>query len=470
MSVDRFWIEKAAAIVGPGALLTQGSVLEAYSHDEFAVQSYAQAPEAVIKPATEEQVAQIVRLCSENDIPITARGGGTGLAAACVPSSGGIVLSLERLNRIVRMDPDNFSITVQAGVTLDQINQSAEEVGLFFPPHPGDESAMAGGMVATNAGGARAVRYGTIKRFVLGLQVVLAEGTIIEMGGSYIKSSMGYNLLDLMIGSEGTLGIITQVTLALMPKPGSIQTLIAPFDSVSAAIQGVPAVLKRGVIPFAVEFLDRPAIRCAERLVKKKWPGEAAAASLLLILDGPNDEFVLAQAETIGEVLQQKGALDILLAEHKERQQDILNIRSMVYEALRPGTAELFDICVPRSQIAGHVEFVHHLEERFEVPLPTYGHAADGNVHTNFMHRQIEDGILGPEVRDWRTKHEQVRREIFNDAIRRKGIISGEHGIGMAKRDYLVKNLSEAHVAMMRSIKKTLDPKCILNPGKIFTM
>jgi glycolate oxidase len=470
MSLDKNWLKRAADIVGAGGILTDAEDLEAYSHDEYALETYLKIPKAVVRPSSEMQVAEIVKLCASTGVPVTARGGGTGLSAACVPDANGIVLSMERLNKIVEADPDNYALTVQAGTTLDQINTAAEEIGLFFPPHPGDESAMAGGMVATNAGGARAVKYGTIKRFVLGLQVVLASGQMVELGGSFIKSSTGYSLMELMIGSEGTLGIITRVTLALLPKPGSIQTLLVPFQTVAAAIESVPAVLNRGIVPFAVEFVERSAIACAERLVNKTWPAQQGPASLLIILDGPDEDLVLSQAEAIGEVLEEKGALDILLADSKEKQEEILGIRSMIYEALRPGTVELFDVCVPRSQIAGHVEFVHSLEEMYGIPLPTYGHAADGNVHTNVMRTRVEDGILGEEIPDWTAKHEAVRREIFDDVIRRKGNISGEHGIGLAKRDYLINNIGETNIELMRGIKKTLDPRGILNPGKIFTV
>ena len=470
MSVDKDWLKRAADIVGSDGVLVEEADLEAYGHDEYALQMYLQIPKAVVRPSTEQQVAEIVKLCAQTGVPITARGGGTGLAAACVPDAESIVLSLERLNKVVEADPDNYALTVQAGVTLDQINAAAEEIGLFFPPHPGDESAMAGGMVATNAGGARAVKYGTIKRFVLGLQVVLASGQIIELGGSFMKSSTGYSLMELMIGSEGTLGIVTRVTLALLPKPGSIQTLLAPFQTVAAAIESVPAVLNRGIVPFAVEFVERSAIASAERLLKKTWPASQGPASLLLMLDGADEDLVLTQAEAIGEVLEQQGALDILLADNREKQEEILAIRSMIYEALRPGTVELFDVCVPRSQIAGHVEFVHTLEQKYQVPLPTYGHAADGNVHTNFMRNRLEEGVIGEEIPEWSAKHEAVRREIFDDVIRRKGNISGEHGIGLAKRDYLINNIGETNIQLMRSIKRAFDPKGILNPGKIFSL
>ncbi len=468
MPVDRQWLSRAGEIVGQGGLVTEAEALAPYGRDELALDSYAQAPAAVIRPQTEEQVARIVRFCGQTGVPLTARGGGTGLAAACVPAPGGVVLSLERLNRVVEADAANLSITVQAGVTLEQLAAEAGKLGLFFPPHPGDEGAMVGGMVATNAGGARAVKYGTIKHFVLGLQVVLADGETLELGGNFMKSSMGYNLMGLLIGSEGTLGIITRVTLALLPAPGSIQTLLAPFAAVKEAVQSVPAILARGIVPFAVEFVERAAVRCAERLLDRRWPADRGEASLLVMLEGPEEQTVLSQAERVGEVLEGAGALDVLIADQPEKQKEILEIRSMIYEALRPGTAELFDVCVPRSEVAGHVELVHELERRHQAPLPTYGHAADGNVHTNFMRVRMEDGVLGEEISGWREKHAAVRREIFADVVRRRGVISGEHGIGLAKRDYLAENLGPRSVELMRAVKRVLDPAGILNPGKIF--
>ena len=470
MPTDERWFNRARKIVGDTGVLTDAADLEPYGHDEYSVDTYNRLPLAVIRPSDENQVASVVRLCADTGVPLTARGGGTGLAAACVPSPNGVVLSFERLKQVVEVDPANFSITVQAGATLHEIYQAADEHGLFFPPHPGDESAMAGGMVATNAGGARAVKYGSIKRFLLGLQVVLADGETVELGGKFIKSSTGYNLLDLMVGSEGTLGVITRVTLRLLPRPGSIQSLVAPFRTVKGAIESVQAVLMGGIIPFAVEFVEHAAISCAERLLDKTWPARQGTASLLLMLDGTDEETVLRQAEAVAGILEGQDVLDVLIADQKAKQEEILEIRSAIWEGLREGTAELFDVCVPRSEIAGHVAFVHELEERYDVQLPTYGHAADGNVHSNYMRLRIEDGKLGAEIPGWREKHAEVRREIFDDVIRRRGVVSGEHGIGLAKRDYLSRNLSARSIAAMKAVKKALDPQGILNPGKVFEL
>lgn len=465
------WLKKAKNIVGDDGVLDREEDVRAYAHDESAMDAYAELPLAVVKPSTEQHVSDLVRLCAETCVPVTARGGGTGLSAACVPSTEGIVLSLERMDRMIEASASDAAITVQAGMTLARFYEEVDGMGLFFPPHPGDESAMMGGLIATNAGGARAVKYGTVRNFVRGLQVVLAGGEIVNLGGSYMKSSAGYSLLSLLIGSEGTLGIITRVTLALLPHPGSIQTLIAPFATVHEAIETVPAILESGIVPFAVEFVEHASIRCAERLLNRHWPAHEGNASLLIMLDGASETAVMDLAERVAEVLEGKGARDVLLAEHSDQQREILEIRSMIYESLRPGSLELLDVCVPRSQIAPHVEFVHSLEEKMNIQLPTYGHAADGNVHTHLMRVHIEeDGSLGAEVPGWREHCEKARKEIFDDAVRRGGVISGEHGVGLMKREHLESNIGQTAVAMMRSVKKALDPQGILNPGKIFSL
>jgi glycolate oxidase len=462
------WTKKVIDIVGAANLITDPGDLETYSHDEFASEEYRQAPLAVVRPKTENEAASLVRLFGKYNIPITARGGGTGLSAACIPSEGGVVLSLERMNGVVDRDEENAFITVQAGMSLKHLYEEVEEMGLFFPPHPGDESAQIGGTVATNAGGARAVKYGTIKRFIQALQVVLADGTIVEVGGRTLKSSCGYDLLNLFVGSEGTLGIITRVTLSLMLKPGSIQTLVIPFDTIKQAVGSVPVLLSQGITPVAVEFLSNDVIRCSEALLNLNWPTHQGEASLLLILDGNEDDELLLEAERIAEIMDEQGAIDVFIAEHKDKQREILEIRSMLYEALRPGTVELFDICVPRSEIAGHVEYVQSLEDELKVPLPTFGHAADGNVHTHSMRLFITDGRLGSEIPGWQEKHIEVRTKLYEDAVHRGGVISGEHGIGLVKRDFFMQNIGKPNLAVMNSIKKAMDPQGILNPGKIF--
>jgi glycolate oxidase len=461
-------IDSLAGIVGAANLLREPADVEPFSHDETASGFTPVLPVAVVKPATEEQVVEVIRFCAERGLPVTPRGGGTGLAGACVPSTGAVVLSLERLDRVLEVDRRNHTITVQAGVAMGKVFAAAKEAGLFFPPHPGDESAMAGGVVATNAGGARAVKYGTIRRFLAGLRVVLADGTILDLGGKFQKSSTGYNLMGLMVGSEGTLGVITRVTFALLANPGCLQTLVVPFDSIDAATAAVADLLDRGITPCAAEFVEHTAIRCVERLLAKAWPARVGSASLMFILDGAGEDEVMAAAQSVASVMEANGALDVLVAEGEARQAEILEIRSMIYEALRPGVIELFDVSLPRSEIPGHVRRVHELEREHGIPLPTIGHAADGNVHAHAMRRAIDDGLLGAEIDGWRERHERVRAGIYDDAMARGGVISGEHGIGLVKKDLLARNVGEGAVAAMRAIRRALDPKGILNPGKIF--
>src|SRR3990172_100134 len=249
MAVSTEWIQLAQDIVGSTHVSTDRNELASLSHDEFPHDWYANMPEALVRPGSEEEIASIVKLCRRFRIPLTVRGGGTGLSAACVPCPGGIVLSMERLNQLIEADRDNSAITVQAGMTLHRLYEEVEKMGLYFPPHPGAEGAFCGGVVATNAGGARAVKYGAVRRFVLGLRVILADGSTMDLGGKIIKSSSGYDLLSLMIGSEGTLSVITRVTFSLIPKPGAMFTLVVPFQTVQMAIEAVPAILKTGIIP-----------------------------------------------------------------------------------------------------------------------------------------------------------------------------------------------------------------------------
>ncbi len=469
MALSAAWLAGARQIVGE-RLISDPDTLAPFGHDEYATQAFAAVPLAVVKPSDEKEVAALVRLCLREKVPLTVRGGGTGLAGGCIPSAGGVVLSMELLNKVIEADPKNHTITVQAGMTLKRLYEEVDAMSLYFPPHPGDEGAFIGGAVAANAGGARAVKYGTVKRFVLGLQVVLASGEVMELGGKFIKSSTGYHLLELMIGSEGTLGVITRVTLGLLPRMGSVQTLIAPFTTVQQAIDAVPGMLDRGIIPCAVEFVEHSAMRAAERLLNKTWPARVGAASLMIILDGRDEEDTLAQAEAIGTAMEAGGALDVLLSDQKAKQAEILELRSNLYEAVRPAMVEVYDVCVPRSEIANHVGFVHALEARLGVSMPCFGHAADGNVHSHFLKSLLDDGLFGPELPDWASHREEATEAIYADVARRGGVISGEHGIGLVKRKYLPMNLGPIQLAAMRAIKNALDPQGILNPGKIFEL
>ena len=460
-------VDLCTQIVGVDGILTDPDDRAGYSRDEYADEDLKCLPVAVVRPRTTAEVSEIVQLCNEKKIPITVRGSGTGLSGGCVPSADGFVLSTERLQESCEADRANQAITVGAGLSLQGLYEKVEAAGMFFPPHPGDESATVGGAVATNAGGSRAVKYGTIRDFVLGITVVLADGEILEIGRGVRKATSGYDLMDLIIGSEGTLAIITEVTLSLISPPGSLMTLVAPFETVTEAINAVPSILEAGIVPMAIEFIEHETLRCTERLIDKSWPPKDGTASCMFILDGASEDEVFARAEEVAEVLESAGALDILSATTAEQQRTILELRSTVYEALRPATAELLDICVPRSEIAGHVAFVASLEKKYNVQLPTYGHAADGNVHTHLLHHRIEDGVVGEEITDWKTLQSELRKAIYDDAVARNGVISGEHGIGIVKRGYLAEYASPRSLEIMRGIKRVFDPQGILNPGKV---
>jgi glycolate oxidase len=466
-ALPREWLRRAAAIVGEGNLVTGTDALQPYSHDEYPLSTYARIPEAVVRPGNEEEVAGIVRLCAETGVPVTPVGARTGLAGGCIPAPGGIGLSVERLTRVLDMDRVNHTITLEAGVALKVLYEAADSMGLFFPPHPGEEGATIGGAVAANAGGARTVKYGTVKRFVQGLRVVLASGQTLELGGKYQKSSSGYSLLPLFIGSEGTLGVITSVTLALVPRPGVVNTLVAPFASVGAAAAAVTEILASGIVPAAVELVEEVIIAAAETYLKRSWPVKQGAAQLMVILDARTEEDLLQQEELLAEKLAQAGALEILVAESAARQAEILQLRSVMYEALRPQTVEILDVCVPRSEFAAHLELVHALEREHDIPIAVVGHAADGNVHAQILRRRVVAGAFAEEVPNWQSKVALVRDAILLDAKRRGGVISGEHGIGQAKRGLLVLDVGERAVEIMRGIKGVLDPQGIMNPGKV---
>ena len=462
-------LEELSAITGRVNLISDSERMIDYGHDEFSLQDISHLPEVVVKPGTTDEVVAILRLASRESIPVTPRGGATGLCGGCVPVHGGIVLSLERMNRILEIDLENQMAVVEAGVTLQEFTKGAEEAGLSFPPHPGEESAMIGGLIATNAGGSRAVKYGVIRNYIRGLEVVLPRGPVIELGGKLMKSSTGYNLLHLFIGSEGTLGVVTKAVIQLLPPFEVTRSLVVPFARLEDAIETVPLLLKKKILPMAVEFVERDIIAISEDYLHKRWPCREGKTHLLIILDAPSEPEMDRLSQVVAEVCFEKGAIDIFIADTAHKQDEVLQIRSKIYEAIKSQTIEILDIAVPRAEIAGHVEKVFEVSRRYGIWLPTFGHAADGNVHTHIMKARLEGGKVIPlEEADWREKLEKVRGELYEDCRRRGGVISGEHGIGLVKKKYFLATLDRYQIELMKGIKKVFDPDHILNPGKIF--
>ncbi len=469
--IDPQAIQALRTIVGERGVVTDPEHMQPYSHDEFALPEIGNMPEVVVKPENTQQVSELLRLASQQMLPVTPRGGATGLCGGCVPSRGGISVSMERMTRILEIDTANQMAVVEAGVTLMDFYAAVEDSGLFFPPHPGDEGAMIGGLIATNAGGARAVKYGVIRNYIRGLQVVLPSGEVIRPGGKLMKSSTGYNLINLFIGAEGTLGIITQAVIQLMPKPAVTRSLIVPYSDLQASIDTVPEIIKAKIQPLAVEFIPREVVTITERMLNRSWPVSQGTTYLLVILDAPSEEEMDKLSEAVAEVCMAHEAMDVYVADSAQKQDQVLGIRSKIYEAIKERNIETLDIVVPRAEIARHVARIQEVQKKHGLWLPTYGHAADGNVHTHIMSARLDEKsgeILPLPDEEWKPRLEEVREDLYQDCRRRGGMISGEHGIGLVKKAYLSYVLSGEEIALMKRIKQAFDPLHIMNPGKIF--
>ena len=459
-------LDSLRKLLGAENVQTDRDALVDYAHDEFVRAEDAHYPEVLVRPSETAQVSEIVKIARRTRIPVTPRGGGTGLCGGCVPLFGGILLSLEKMNRVREVDPDNLMAVCEAGVPLVDFYAAVNEAGLFFPPHPGDETATVGGVIATNAGGARAVKYGVIRNFVRGIEVVLPDGEIVELGGKIFKSSTGYSLLNLMIGSEGTLGIVTGATVSLLAPPAEMYTLVASYERLEDAVRTVPEIIRQKILPMAVEFVPRDAIEVTEAYLNKKWPLSEGRAYLMIIVDGSSSDEVLALSERVGRVCTDRGALNIVVADAPAKQRNILEIRSQIYEALRDHMTELLDVTVPRSRIHELVEASEDLGRRHGIWLPTYGHAADGNVHTHIMKARWDNGTW-TETPGWREAYPVVRDGLHELGKSFGGVISGEHGIGFVKKGYMPGFLGERQMDLMKAVKRAFDPAGILNPGKV---
>jgi glycolate oxidase len=465
--LDPSILSQVEAIIGPQDVIRDATQLVNYAGDEFPLATLRATPSLAVRPHNAQQISQLLKLANREKIPVTARGGGTGLCGGCVPSKDGLVILMDHLNQIREVDKENLMVTADAGVRLCDLYPVIEKEGLFFPPHPGEETAMVGGVIATNAGGSRTVKYGTVRQFLRAVEVVLPKGDIIRVGGKLVKNSTGFNLLHLFVGSEGLLGIFTQATIALLPLPRKTITLIVPYPGIDQAIGTVPEMIRRGMEPLAIEFMEQDSIELTERQLHKTWPVKGAQAYLMVIMEVSGTED--PRLTELAELCEKHGAGDIFIAETEEKQKEVLYLRSQMYEALKPWCIEILDIVVPRSEIAGHVQTVHALEKEYGAWLPTYGHAGDGNVHSHIMRVGFKDGKPDFSSKaDWDALYPVLRGKLHEDARRRGGMISGEHGIGLAKKEYLQQFVGPEQVEIMRGIKKLLDPNGILNPGKIF--
>jgi glycolate oxidase len=448
------------AIVGRDYVRTADDARETYGADAL---KRGHPADAVVLPDGAEEVAAIVRLCAAARVPIVPRGAGTGYTGGAVPVRGGIVISLERMNRILEIDEDNLVAVVEPNVVTGDLQAAVERVGLFYPPDPASlKQSVIGGNVAECAGGPRAFKYGTTKQYVLGLQAVLPTGEIVETGGKVVKNVVGYDLTHLLVGSEGTLAIITRIILRLVPRPPVQSTLRATFRTVPEAVQAVANVIRERVVPAAVELIDGDSLEAAARYLNvRSLAPEGTGALLLLEVDGLA-EAIGEEASRVERACRDAGATEVLRSNDEASRQELWRVRRELSHSLRTITPLKYnhDVVVPKGRIPQLFELVEQLKRRFGLRIPCFGHAGDGNIHVNIMVTPGNDDEI-------RRAHE-AERVLFEGVVALEGSISGEHGIGFAKAPFLPIELSPDEIALMKRVKRAFDPDGILNPGKIF--
>lgn len=446
-------------IVGEKYVWTNPEKMEPYSHDEVTDPKYIKMPEAVVLPENTEQVASIVKLANREKIPVIPRGAGTGLASAAVPFKGGIVLSLERMNKILELDAHNMFIVTEPGVTTDAVQKAANAAGFLYAGDPcSGDSSFIGGNVATNAGGNRAVKYGTTRRQVYGVELVTPEGEIVTLGGKCMKDSTGYSLVNLIIGSEGTLGVVTKVFAKLMPLPKEDIDVLAVFPDLHTAIGVVPKIMEAGITPTCVEFMDNETIKCCEEFLREKQPHSENGYYIIVKVEGDNADLLEDQCATIDELCTSNGAIAVLIADPAK----IWKARKAFAEADRARSLvfSMEDIVLPMSEIPKAIEHIAQIGQKYNVTMHCAGHAADGNIHVNILKDKMSDdewnGVLPP-----------LQDELYTMVYGMGGKLSGEHGIGYKRVKLFEKYANPVEIKMMKAIKKALDPSLILNPGKV---
>jgi len=460
--VDTDILQQLVSIAGEENVIWDGERLEPYSRDETV--GLRAEPEAVVRATSAQQIAEILKMANRERVPLTPRGAGYGLSGGAVATQGGIVLSMEKMNHILEIDKANLMVTVEPGVITGDLHRAVEAEGLFYPPDPASlDSCSIGGNIAEGAGGPRAVKYGTTKDYVCGLQAVLPSGDIVQMGGKLVKNVTGYNLLQLLIGSEGTLAIVTKIILRLLPLPAHQVDLLVPFDDFQAAADVVSAIIARRIVPTAIEFMERDIVHACQRFLDKELPFADAGAQLLIQLDGNHQEALDQDYETVGELCLEAGARDVLVAADRPTRDRLWEARRAIIDALNHESPEnhMEDVVVPRAQIPALIRGIHELAERLDVRILSFGHAGDGNVHITTLRDDLDNET-------WQALVPEATEALYRLALSLGGTITGEHGIGAIRRSYLPLALEEAQIDIMRRIRAAFDPNGILNPGKIF--
>lgn len=456
-------ISSLKAIIGDQNVLTDQESMQNYGHDETEHLLYL--PEVVIRPRTTEEVSAVMKLCNAHRIPVTPRGAGTGLSGGALPHLGGVLLSTERMNTILQIDERNLQVTTEPGVITEVLQDAVKEKGLFYPPDPSSRgSCFIGGNIAENSGGPKAVKYGVVKDYVLNLEVVLPTGEIIWTGANVLKNSTGYNLTTLIVGSEGTLGIVTKIVLKLIPLPAYDMLMLVPFASLEKAGEAVSAIFRAGFTPSALELLEIDALRIVSVFVESAVVPvtDDVEAHLIIELDGNQPDVLMKEMEAIATLLADYNAGDIYFADDAKQKEELWKCRRRVAEAVKlVGYTIEEDTVVPRAELPALIRGVKKLGKQFDFESVCYGHAGDGNLHIRIRKQGTANSMDNPHI-------VAAIRALFELVRNLGGTISGEHGIGLLQKEYMDIVFSEQHLSLMRGIKKTFDPNNILNAGKIF--
>ena len=461
-------IKRFSAIVGEENLFMDEDRLAEYGHDK--TEDLVFLPDIVLRPGTTSEVSDILKVCNEHKIPVTPRGAGTGLAGGALPVQKGVIISMERFNKILNIDELNLQATVEPGVITEVFQNAVKEKGLFYPPDPSSKgSCFLGGNLANNSGGPKAVKYGVTRDYVLNMEVVLPTGEVIWTGANVMKNSTGYNLTQLMCGSEGTLGVITKIVFKLRGYPQKNVLLLIPFTTNEEACKAIAAIFTEGITPSGVEFFEREAgiktIEYCDKVlgspVTTQLP-ENMGAYLLCELDGNDEDVLMKDAERVMAVVERFQIGDVLFADSTLQKEELWKVRKNISPAVNWKTVtKSDDVVVPRSQLPQLIVGIKEIGKQYDFNTVCFGHLGDGNLHINFLREDISD-------HDWETKVPEGIGEVFKLVVSLGGTLSGEHGVGITKRPYMSIAMSEINLNLMRGIKKVFDPNSILNPGKIF--
>lgn len=460
-------IRQLADIVGARNISRDPAKLEAYSHDETSKEEYAHLPEVVVTPESTEAVAAIVKFANQHRIPVTPRGAGSGLSGGAIPVYGGIVLSLEKMNKVREIDYENLTMTVETGIVTNDINNLIKEKGLFYAGYPMSlETCMLGGNIAENAGGGKAIKYGVTSRYILGLEFVTPAGDVVWLGGKLAKDVTGYDLVHLIVGSEGTLGIATAAIIKLIGLPAAKSDLLVLFRTPQEAISCVPIILSKGLIPTAIEFMDRRSFETSCKYLNENLSYVDCGAMLLIEMDGRDPELVENEAEAVGDLCVEHGAIEVYVADNRTTQERLWAIRRNIAEAFKVycPVQSLEDIVVPPASIPAVMPELDRIAARFNITIPCYGHAGDGNLHATL--------VKAPEMpmEDWHRVEPAALEDLYEAISNLGGKISGEHGIGLKRKEYMKRFMSPVELELLTAIKRAWDPHYIMNPGKIFDL